>query len=186
MRLLQFAMDGYYHIYSRGTDKRDIFLDSGDYGRFLTNLARSKHNLFHGRHEVALLAYVLMPNHFHLVVRQKEANGISTLMERLGNGYAKYFNIKYDRSGRLFESTYKAKVIEDETYLHSVIEYVHRNPEVLYQSLDENARGKEFALYEWSSMRHYQGLFHDPVVDEGEIAVIFGSSQPLALTDPKG
>lgn len=186
MRLLEFSTGGYYHVYNRGTEKRDIFSDSLDYQRFLVSLLKSKHNLIDQRHDVAVIAYSLMPNHFHLFLRQLEDGGVSLFMERFGNSYTKYFNIRNERSGRLFASTFKAKVIENDMYLHGLIEYIHRNASDLFASADEMDRHVKLIEYPWSSYRHYLGLLRDPVLDDLEITEIFGTGQPLALINPKG
>lgn len=186
MRLLEFSTGGYYHVYNRGTDKRNIFSDSSDYERFLAAVLKSKHNLDDRRHDVAVIAYSLMPNHFHLLLRQLEDGGVSLFMERFGNSYTKYFNIRNERSGRLFESTFKAKVIEDDLYLHSLVDYIHMNAKDLFASIDEMDQHAKLLEYPWSSYRHFQGLIHDPVLDGPEIREIFGNSQPLVLTNPKG
>jgi len=135
-RIKQYLEDGYYHIYNRGVEKRKIFLDQQDYGVFLGYLKEyllpknekqlserlaiedlSPHernkiqkllylNNFHG--EIKLLAYCLMPNHFHLFIKQKSADSIDKFMNSLGTRYTMYFNKKYVRVGSLYQGVYKA------------------------------------------------------------------------------
>ncbi len=122
------ATENIYHILNRGTDDRVIFQDRRDYGRFLLTLlecnsrnllsknrhrrnkcldgAQLDHNL--GESLIDILCFSLMPNHFHLAVRQLVDNGIAKFMQRVGNSYTKYFNIKHNRKGSLFMSRYKA------------------------------------------------------------------------------
>ncbi|MFW0871125.1 MAG: transposase [Patescibacteria group bacterium] len=131
-----------YHIYNRGTDKRIIFEDRGDYLRFLDGLkyfnsvkniqslyAISFANKINQISDpvVDILAYNLLPNHFHLVVRQRVDDGISKFMKAVGGGYSAYFNAKYDRSGSLFQGRFKRKHIDNENYLTSILAYVHQN-----------------------------------------------------------
>jgi len=141
---------GHYHIYNRGVDKRDIFLDDHDYQTFLSLLKtylsppvkpdpsspfksgrpyrirrRRDMNL---RAEIQLLAYCLMPNHFHLLIRQNTTRGMVKLMRRVCTSYVTYFNTKYERSGTLFEGVYKAVLITGEPYFLHLSRYIHLNP----------------------------------------------------------
>src|SRR3990172_6687425 len=107
-----FYKDGYYHVYSRGIEKRKIFLDWADYRRFLARLKD------YGRaHSVTILAYCLMPNHYHLLVRQEYDDPLSIFLQKLNLAYSMYFNKKYDRVGPLFQSRFKAKLVDSEEYL---------------------------------------------------------------------
>src|SRR3989344_539186 len=92
-RKIEIEVGEYYHIYNRGVEKRNIFLDKSDVGE----------------KKVAIIAYVLMPNHFHLLVKEITAGGTSDFMEKLLTGYAMYFNKKYERVGPLFQGTFKAE-----------------------------------------------------------------------------
>src|SRR3989344_2030506 len=77
---------------------------------------------------VSVLAYCLMPNHFHLVLRQKNQDGITLFMRKLATAYAMYFNTKYDHSGVLFQCRYKSKHVNTDAYLRWIFSYVHLNP----------------------------------------------------------
>ena len=139
----------YYHIYNRGTEKRNIFSREPDYERFITllylangtkpvridNLRKQGETLLslalqadRGRSLVDLCAYCLMPNHFHLLVRAKDGVGISRFMQKLTTAYTMYFNTRYERSGALFQGVFKSSHTRDDRYLKYLISYIHLNP----------------------------------------------------------
>lgn len=146
--------NGYYHIYNRGVEKRKIFLDHQDYGVFLSYLkeyllpkdekALSKKltdpaissqernkilkalQMNNFTDEITLLAYCLMPNHFHFFVKQKSAGSIDKFMNSLGTRYTMYFNRKYDRVGSLYQGVYKAVSITTEPQFIYLSKYIHR------------------------------------------------------------
>lgn len=137
-----------YHIYNRGVEKRKIFLDDQDYKVFLNYIkeylsppidsqtlqgqtlqfrnARDLFSKYFG--EIELLAFCLMPNHFHLVVRQKDMNSIKNFTKSLFTRYSMYFNKKYKRVGTLFQGRYKATNAINEDYLLDLTKYIHLNP----------------------------------------------------------
>jgi len=142
-RKTPFVVDEYYHIYNRGTDKRDIFLDSQDYERFLRILYLCNTNkpivvrdipigetYGFNREEtiVDIGAYCLMKNHFHLLMREKIEGGISLFMKKISTAYSMYFNSKYKRSGRLTEGVFKAVHSADDQQLQYLFAYIHLNP----------------------------------------------------------
>jgi REP element-mobilizing transposase RayT len=116
------SADAFYHAFSRGNERRPIFHDDGDRGHFLKCLG-----VLGERFGVELWAYVLMPNHYHLVLRTLRPN-LSHAMHWLGVAYTNWFNARHDRSGHLFQGRFKGFVVEDESYLHRLLLYVHRNP----------------------------------------------------------
>ncbi|OGY25165.1 MAG: hypothetical protein A2Z11_00060 [Candidatus Woykebacteria bacterium RBG_16_43_9] len=139
-----FYKDGYYHVYSRGIEKRKIFLDWADHRRFLARLKD------YGRaHSVTILAYCLMPNHYHLLVRQESDDPLSIFLQKLNLAYSMYFNKKYDRVGPLFQSRFKAKLVDSEEYLLELSRYIHLNP---YEILMAK---KSLRTYPWSSYGVY-------------------------------
>ncbi len=179
MRKVPLAVGSIYHIYNRGVDKRNIFLDSNYYSRFLSVLkhylnydysysllarslkrTKTKENrqkvfkhLETKRIEpsVEIISFCLMPNHYHLTFNQLAEGGISNFMHRLGTSYTNYFNIRQERSGRLFESTFKAVLVESEEQLLHLTRYQHINPHSL------NLTPKELINYSWSSFSAYLG-----------------------------
>lgn len=153
----QFEINGIYHVVKRGVEKRNIFLKPQDYHRFILGLefcntteatdlwklivgsdpTMLKRRLEEKRkmtkdHLVELLAFVLMPNHFHAVLREIKEGGISQYMQKMG-GYSTYFNKQYDRVGSLFQSRFKAVQIKDDIQLNTVFAYVHTNPVELWE-----------------------------------------------------
>ena len=133
-------------MYNRGVEKRIIFNNEHDYQRFLLLLLLvndekavdvqllfrdySIPELINQKRKplVSVLGFCLMPNHYHLILKETSDNGISKFMHKLGTGYTLYFNVKNERSGSLFQGTYKAKHAEDDRYLKYLFEYIHLNP----------------------------------------------------------
>ena len=141
-----YVADGYYHIYNRGVEKRDIFIDEQDCKLFLfylkiylspkadilqvkTSGLRINRYLLHNlSQELSLLSFSLMPNHIHLLVKQYTRDGIIKLMRRLSTSYVMYFNKKYQRVGALFQNRYKATLVRTDHYLLHLSRYIHLNP----------------------------------------------------------
>jgi len=152
----KFVPDGVYHIYNRGVEKRSIFVDAQDYRVFLNliNLILSPKNTLdladiriqNKSDSVNLLAYCLMPNHFHLTIKQLNETGMTEFMRSITNAYVAYFNKRYKRVGSLFQGTYKAALIDKDEYLVHVTRYIHMNP------LEINSKLKE---YPYSSYKYY-------------------------------
>lgn len=111
-----------YHAYSRGVDRRAIFIDDADRRAFINAM-----NLCVTSAGAALLAYCLMGNHFHLAIKVGETP-LSAIMQRLLTGYCKYFNAKYNRTGHLFEARHNANICLDDRYLAALVHYIHMNP----------------------------------------------------------
>lgn len=150
MRKLTFAEGEFYHVYNRGTDKRTIFSDLGDFSRFLESVVefnapdpigslyeqsfRTKRPGGGGVSKVGrlvnIVAYCLNQNHYHFVLEQVSEKGIEKFMQRLGTGYTMYFNNKYDRTGSLFQGTFKAVHIDSNPYLLHASAYVNLNSRV--------------------------------------------------------
>lgn len=132
-----YIVDTYYHLYSRGWNRTPIFQNDEDYKHFEFILARhlspepitdrKGREYHHLRNELDLVAYCLMPNHFHILIYQREDRAIAELMSSVLTGYTMYFNRKYRRRGSLFESTYKAvPILEDNQPMH-ITRYIHLN-----------------------------------------------------------
>lgn len=145
--------NGYYHIYNRGVNKEEIYTTPQDYSVFLNYLKEAlspprkldeiptfRVNLngitftkpkrqpknFYG--EIDLIAYVLMPNHFHLLIKQNKRESMEAFMRSIATRYSMYVNKTYDRVGTLFQGIYKAVLIENENYLLHLSRYIHLNP----------------------------------------------------------
>jgi putative transposase len=148
-----FSSDEYYHVYSRGVDKRKIFIDEKDHNRFvkLLYLANSdepisfKHAFgkkgnkrideVKKASEITFIgSWCLMPNHFHLLLKEspevgpRGEVGISIFMKKLLTAYSMYFNTRHDRTGALFEGNFKAKHLDHDQYLKYQFTYIHLNP----------------------------------------------------------
>lgn len=145
MRKTKLVMGEYYHIYNRGTDKRNIFTDEKDLHRFWENLFdfnqiepigsvyefsfQKKSGEVNKKRKplVQFIAYCINPNHFHFLMTPVQEKGIEKFMQRLGNGYTKYFNNRYKRSGVLFQGKFKSKHIDSNEYLLHLSAYINKN-----------------------------------------------------------
>jgi putative transposase len=152
-------VDGYYHVTSRGNARSVIFFRDEDRVRFIERL-RDNLETFN----IILFAYVLMDNHFHLVVQTPMAN-LSKFMQRLKTSYALYARYRQKRPGHIFQGRFRAKLIESEKYLGAVTRYVHLNPVKTRAGnrLSPNQRRQLLEKYRWNSYRVYSG---DGVVEE--------------------
>jgi len=122
-RQLRIEYEGaYYHVLSRGNNQQVIFLSDHDRNTFLQMLARQSE-----RFEVDIIAYVLMDNHYHLLLRTNRAN-LSKSMQWLGTTYTTIFNLCHSRKGHLFQGRFKSILVENESYLMQLSCYIHRNP----------------------------------------------------------
>jgi len=163
-RSLTYLPNNYYHIYNRGINKREIFFDKNDWKHFQTLLytrnstkridsTRVKrlplHKIDRGETIVDLAAYVLMPNHFHLLLKEKVEGGISSFMGKLGTAYSMYINTKYERSGPLMCRPYRSKYIDSDEYMRWVLSYIHMNP------VKKNPNISQLNNYHYSSYPDY-------------------------------
>lgn len=197
--------DAIYHIYNRGVEKRKIFMDDKDHFRFIHDLfefndenaalnvlyylnlqtmevqpqyiqkERKPRKLL-----VEILAFVLMPNHFHLLLRQKRNNGIIKFMQKLGTGYTMYFNQKHERVGGLFQGRFKAIHIQKEPHFLHLPYYIHSNPLELKfpkwkerEIKDYKKAAKFLENYRWSSFPDYIGKKNFPSVTQRDFLLEF-------------
>lgn len=174
VRKIPFINNLYYHLFNRGVEKRIIFLGKRDFKRFLDCTNFYNHQLTPCRYSfylrlnseakiqaissleksgklVEILCYALMPNHFHFLVRQIVENGISTFIKNTTDSYSRYFNIKYERNGPLFQGQFKSILVESEEQLYHLSRYIHLNP---YTSFLVK-RKEEIINYEWMSYKEY-------------------------------
>lgn len=173
----QFIENSYYHIYNRGVEKRQIFMDDMDYSVFISYLknyllpknenflrdiisdenstskqkadALRQIKLNNFSQTISLTAYCLMGNHFHLLVKQTSADGIDKFMNSLMTRYTMYFNRRHKRVGHLFQGNYKAVLVETEAQLLHLTRYIHQNPA---------SKGHAFQSYPYSSYKQYVSL----------------------------
>ena len=141
------SLTGYYHVFDRGNSKQIIFEDDSDRYRFLSDISDR-----FARHKVAVLAWCLMDNHFHLMVDDPYDN-LSKAMQCALTAYAKYFNGKTGRTGHLFDNRYSRVAVESDTQAVQLLDYIHLNP--VKGAIDS------LEAYRWSSFRAYQ-LGYDP------------------------
>ncbi|MEK7498234.1 MAG: transposase [Patescibacteria group bacterium] len=195
-----------YHIYNRGVDKRTIFLDDSDYLRAMHDLFEfndqepapnlsyhlngSKEIGFAQRQRktrkllVEILAFCLMPNHFHLLVRQLKDRGVTDFMRKFGSGYTNYFNQRYTRSGSLFQGKYKYSHVKTEAQLLHMPMYIHMNPLSLSlpswrEKKIHNAKDAIAYLerYRWSSFLDYVGIKNFPSITQRDfIMKLYGNT----------
>ena len=190
-----------YHIYNRGIEQRNIFLDDDDRLRFI-------HDLFEFNDEnptinlayhfgqkqskevglpkiervprkllIDLLIFCLMPNHFHLMIKQQKEGGITAFMRKLGTGYTNYFNKKYERVGGLFQGRFKANLISEEAHFIHLPFYIHTNSlDLIYgssTSIDWRKQVEFLENYRWSSFPDYIGKKNFPSVTSRKFLLEF-------------
>lgn len=165
-----------YHVTSRGNARQCIFLDQADRLRFLAQLAESL-ELF----DVLLLAYVLMDNHYHLLVRTPRAN-LSRFMQRLNTSYALYARFRHERPGHLLQGRYHARLVDGRDYLLAVTRYIHLNPVKTEAALRMAPRERVRLLnrYRWSSYRAYTGAAKGVVPLAGDALEEYGGTGAAA------
>ncbi|RZJ55441.1 MAG: transposase [Acidovorax sp.] len=146
-RLPRLTLPGHlHHVIQRGNNRQPIFVDREDFETMLALLADNAQ-----RHAVAVHAYVLMDNHFHLVATPSTADGLPQMMQAVGRRYVQYFNRRHGRTGTLWEGRYRSTVLQPERYLLPCMVYLDLNPVrsgAVAQAVD----------YPWSSHAHWLGL----------------------------
>ncbi len=146
-RKTNFAPGEYYLIYNRGCAKNPLFKESENY-LFALQLIKKYANEYH----LSVIAYCLMPKHYHLLIRQNSATTVGKLAQSVFNSYAKAFNKRYNRSGTLFEGRYKSILIDQDAYLLHICRYIHANP--VKASLVKKPEEWPFSNYlEWIGKR---------------------------------
>lgn len=191
-----FCKGGYYHIYNKTLNKNKIFLEPDVAERFLDSVAYYKYDigkrirfskflektdwdrseLIDSSSKVCeVIAYCLMPNHYHLLVRQKENQSISNIMARIVDSITRYYNIKYNHSGPVFLPRFKSKTILSEEQLIHVARYIHLNP----YSGNVVKTVAALSLYQYSSYGHYLNKLRDAITDTDLLREYFsiGSNQ---------
>ena len=169
--------DNYYHVYFRGANRSRIFRDAADFEKMLQLFARylsleevrnaagvSFPNYYN---RIELNAFCLLPTHAHLLVYQRQQGSMKEFMRSLLTSYSMYFNKKYKRSGPLFESRYKA-VLVDDTYLEHVTRYIHLS-------------SKQWQEYEYSSLPYYLQQVSDEWIVPKRILERFSSSSAYRI-----
>jgi putative transposase len=159
----QYIPDTFYHLYNHAVGKELLFNDKKDYTVFLTilkkylsahrnpiNLMQLNVNKKSLIKELSLVCYCLMPNHYHLLVKQTSSDAITKIIRRVCTSYVLYFNEKYKRVGTLFVGKYKAVLVKTDTQLLHLSRYIHLNPQI--------ANICHYDKYPYSSINNYLGL----------------------------
>ncbi len=194
-RKIVFATEEIYHVFNRSIAKVPIFnyqkdynrlLSLIDYYRFAPDMSFSHYNRLEKtlkeqyfqnlvnskNHTVEIMSFCLMPNHFHLLLKQKTDYGVKNFVSNIQNGYAKYFNVRSDRSGSLFQAMFKAVRIENDEQLLHVSRYIHLNPSTAFIVEPE----KLFS-YKWSSLPEYLGIIDSVFTDFHLILDLIGGRE---------
>ena len=165
MRKVPFESGQYYHIYNRGNKKESIFLGRDNYLFFLRRLQQGIQ-----KRDITVLAYCLMPNHFHLILKESSGHSISELMLSLQTSYSKAINKRTHRVGHLFQGTFKDKCIGKTEYLVHLSRYIHLNPTLAgLVDLPED--------WEFSSYRDYIRLRQGTLVEKETILSEFDDAE---------
>jgi putative transposase len=191
-RKIAISTDEVYHLFNRGIGKMPIFTSKHEYLRFLElveyyrfnggmsyshfnrlsnedKTAYLKERNIDSNKQVIVYVYCLMPNHFHILLKQLIDNGITQMLSNVQNGYAKYFNLRHDRKGTLFESMFNIVRIESDEQLLHVSRYIHLNPATSFVT-----RLNELKKYTWSSFSDYLGTDSRDFLDTGLILELSG------------
>lgn len=153
-----------HHVIQRGNDRQLIFRDNDDYVVFLGRLREAAKQF-----QVAIHAYVLMPNHLHLLASPSNQDGLGRMMQWIGRHYVPYFNHKYGRVGTLWQGRYKTTVIDAELYFMTCCRYIELNP--TRAGIVANP-----ADYPWSSLAHHVGTATDPLITDHPLHWALGNT----------
>ncbi len=182
------AINEIYHVYNRGVEKREVFIDDWDKKRFLHNLYVFNDNRPIKNNKrllkevglpsseerekmVEIMAFTLMQNHYHLMLKQITENGITEFMRKIGTGYTNYFNTKYNRVGPLFQGKYKMALVNNDRHFLFLPHYIHLNP--LDSKMPEwrlgrvnnlTAAASLLSSYKWSSYGAYTSIKNLPYI----------------------
>jgi len=183
-----------YHVVNRSLEGLSLFKNKRAYQRFINllgfyyrtppvrfsyfnradkeNKIKINETMVHTEKQVDIIAFCLMPNHFHLILRQHKENGISSFVSKVENGYARFFNIQNNRKGGIFESAFYAGRIENQEQLDHISRYIHLNPLVSFLVKKEN-----LAEYPWSSFGDYLGKKIHPWIKSNIVLASFKNSK---------
>ncbi len=174
--------DGYFHVFNRGNNKQLICLDEQDFSNFLKRLylvtGTPLDHINHLRNRpllridplpkgaFSILSYCIMPNHFHLFIRQNTDISISKLILKVCTSYSAYFNKKYGHVGHVFQGKFKAKFVDSEKYGMYLSAYIHNNPNKPLE-------------YKYSSFQGILGIQNDPLCDKKSLLDLFGNDPQI-------
>lgn len=166
---------GIYHVISRGIERRDIFIDDKDRNEFLIRI-----EILLEKSDAQCLAWVLMNNHFHLLIRTGKES-LSNLMRKLLTGYAVFFNRKHNRHGYLYQNRYKSVLCQEDIYLQELVRYIHLNP--LRAGAVRSMR--ELDKYPWSGHSVLVGERRNKWQEIKEVLLLFGDTEKIAINSYK-
>ena len=209
-RIVPFLKNEFFHVYNRGVDKRKIFFTKHDYAQFVARVyvCNTTHSvrlndalkykksqglplryvlekgIVHEREPlVDIIAWCLMPNHFHFVLRGREDGSVSKFMAKLGTSYAMYMNVKYDRTGPLMCRPFRAKHVSSDEYFRWLLSYIHLNPVDLIEpewkkkGIKNVKKAEQFLQgYFWSSYQDYYQA------DRPEAAILSKEALPINIS----
>lgn len=200
--------DEMYHVFNRGAHKSKIFTSERDYERFLLLLflcnttksisvrdvltkyrGRSSVEIYSGESSqeerpVGILAYSLMPNHFHLVLRQQRDNGITQFMKRLCTAYSMYYNLKHEHSGVLFQGRFKSNHVDTEAYFRHIFAYVHLNAvELVEKEWEEKGVRNAGRIRAFLNQYRYSSFYDYSVAKRPQSTILTIENIPDFLTD---
>ncbi len=213
IRKLKFTPGGFYHIFNRGNGRRDIFLNDKDRYRFLQAMYLSnskdagftvadlekikggysldkikdlldKKNVFYNP-LVRVCTDCLMPNHFHFLVEEIEEGGVSYFMQKLGNSYARYFSIRHNYPGSLFQGRFKAVEVDSDDQLKYLLIYINVlnpaqliEPELKEKGIQDIEKvWNKIESYSWSGHQEFMDRRNSVIIDKGLLGKIFSNSQ---------
>jgi putative transposase len=153
-----------HHLIQRGNNRQAVFGDEADCVRYLDDLGELT-----ARHGVAIHAYVLMPNHVHLLATPAAADALARVMQGMGSRYVRWFNARHGRTGTLWEGRFRSTVVQTDRYLLACMRYLESNP-VRAGLVDEPS------AFRWSSCRHHVGLRVDPLITEHAVFWALGNT----------
>lgn len=173
--LKEYSPYSYYHVYNRGINKQNIFCDDQDFKYFIRLLGRYLDPTYETKpgevfkpslsSSIELVAYCLMPNHFHILLYQlDDEKALEKLFRSVMTGYVMYFNQKYKRVGPLLQGRYKASLVDNDPYLYHISRYIHLNPIDI---------GKSYVRYPYSSYPIYLSKTQQGLVKKAHVLDLF-------------
>jgi len=163
-----------HHVIQRGNNRQVIFREEADYQRFLVWLKEGARF-----YDVAIHSYVLMPNHLHLLATPSDATGLALMMQKVGRLYVPWFNLKYERSGGLFEGRFRTSLIDSDRYFMTCSRYIELNPVRAQLTVAPDD-------YPWCSYAHHAGIRTDTLVADHPLFWALGNTpfqREAAYTD---